>query len=96
MVGSPKKSVDECTVTVMLRRPPEGLQLTVTDNGCGFDMKDHNRIFDLFQRLHPADQYPGTGIGLAIVSQAAERMGGRVWARSAPGKGAEFTFLLAL
>jgi len=64
--------------------------LSVTDNGCGFDMKYHDRIFDIFQRLHRAEDYPGTGIGLAIVRKAIERMGGGVRAESAPGRGATF------
>ena len=62
----------------------------VRDNGIGFDMKFHDRIFDVFQRLHRAEDYPGTGIGLAIVRKAMERMGGRAWAESEPGKGATF------
>lgn len=64
--------------------------LWVKDNGIGFDMKDHDRIFDLFQRLSVPDDYPGTGIGLAIVRKAMERMGGRAWAESTPGQGATF------
>ena len=64
--------------------------LWIRDNGIGFDMKDRDRIFDLFQRLNVADDYPGTGIGLAIVRKAMERMGGRAWAESTPGQGATF------
>ena len=64
--------------------------LWVRDNGIGFDMQHHDRIFDIFQRLNVADEYPGTGIGLAIVRKAMERMGGRAWAESTPGKGATF------
>lgn len=64
--------------------------LWVRDNGIGFDMKYHDRIFDIFQRLHRAENYPGTGIGLALVKKAVQRMGGRVWAESAPGEGATF------
>jgi PAS domain S-box-containing protein len=64
--------------------------LTVRDNGIGFDMKYHDRIFEIFQRLHRLEDYPGTGIGLALVKKAIERMGGRVWAESAPGQGATF------
>jgi signal transduction histidine kinase len=57
-------------------------------------MKFHDRIFAIFQRLHRAEDYPGTGVGLAIVRKAMERMGGRVWADSAPGRGATFTLEL--
>jgi signal transduction histidine kinase len=64
--------------------------LWVRDNGLGFDMKYHDRIFEIFQRLHRAEEYPGTGIGLAIVRKAMQRMGGRAWAESAPGAGAIF------
>jgi PAS domain S-box-containing protein len=63
---------------------------SVRDNGVGFDMKFHDRIFDIFQRLQRSEDYPGTGVGLAIVKKAMERMNGRVWAESEPGKGATF------
>ena len=66
----------------------------VRDNGVGFDMKYQDRIFEIFQRLHRAEDYPGTGIGLAIVRKAADRMGGRVWSESQPGEGARFYFEL--
>ena len=62
----------------------------VRDNGVGFDMKDHDRIFNIFQRLNPDEEYSGTGIGLAIVRKAMERMGGRAWAESEAGHGATF------
>ena len=64
--------------------------LSVRDNGVGFDMKYHDRIFAIFQRLNRSEDYPGTGIGLAIVNKAMQRMGGRAWAASEPGKGATF------
>ncbi|MDP2261898.1 MAG: PAS domain S-box protein [Hydrogenophaga sp.] len=64
--------------------------LWVRDNGVGFDMNYHDRIFGIFQRLHRAEEYPGTGVGLALVTKAVQRMGGRVWAESTPGKGATF------
>ncbi len=64
--------------------------LWVKDNGVGFDMKYSDKIFGIFQRLQRSDAYPGTGVGLALVSKAAQRMGGRVWADSAPEQGATF------
>ena len=69
---------------------PEKCQIWVRDNGIGFDMKYHDQIFNIFQRLKVAEDYPGTGIGLAIVRKAMERMGGRAWAESEPGHGATF------
>jgi hypothetical protein len=81
-------------VTIATAHSPAGVQLTVRDNGVGFDMKFHDRIFSIFQRLHRAEDYPGTGIGLAIVRKAMERMGGRVWAASRPDEGASFTLEL--
>lgn len=62
----------------------------VKDNGVGFDMQFQERIFEIFQRLHRAETYPGTGVGLALVRRAMERMGGTAWAESEPGKGATF------
>lgn len=64
--------------------------LWVRDNGVGFDMKYHDRIFGIFQRLHRPEDFPGTGVGLALVSKAAQRMGGSVRAESQLGAGATF------
>jgi PAS domain S-box-containing protein len=62
----------------------------VQDNGPGFEEKYSDKIFEIFQRLHRAEEYPGTGIGLAIVRKAMERIGGKAYAESSPGKGATF------
>lgn len=66
------------------------VQLAVRDHGIGFDMKYHDRIFKIFQRLHRAEDYPGTGIGLALAAKAMQRMGGSIRAESSPGAGATF------
>lgn len=69
----------------------EGYRLFVRDNGVGFDMQYHGRIFEIFQRLHRSEEYPGTGIGLAIVRKALQRMNGRIGVESQPGQGTTFT-----
>ena len=83
-------NVAEPRIEVGSKESAESCLLWVRDNGIGFDMQHHDRIFDIFQRLNVADDYPGTGIGLAIVRKAMERMGGRAWAKSEPGHGATF------
>jgi PAS domain S-box-containing protein len=80
----------ETRIEVGAREEGARVLLWVRDNGIGFDMKYHDRIFDIFQRLHRAENYPGTGVGLALVKKAVQRMGGRVWAESTPGNGATF------
>jgi signal transduction histidine kinase len=72
----------------------EQCRITVEDNGIGFEEQYGERIFGVFQRLHPRDAYEGTGIGLAICRRIAEHHGGTITAHSVPGKGSTFTVTL--
>ena len=66
------------------------MRIWVEDQGIGIPLEAQHRLFEMFQRLHPATRFEGSGIGLAIVRKAVERMGGRVGVESAPNQGSRF------
>ena len=84
----------DATIAVRAYREGDRVVLAVADRGVGFDMQYHDRIFGIFERLHRQEEYPGTGVGLAIVRKVAERHGGRAWAESEVDRGS--TFFLAI
>jgi signal transduction histidine kinase len=77
-------------VRIRSERRGNRVRLWVEDDGIGVAPEHHDRIFQVFQRLHGPDEYPGTGIGLAIVRRAVERLGGRAGVESEEGRGSRF------
>ena len=90
--GSPVVKIESQPHT--LATGAAGWQITVEDNGIGFDEKYRDRIFQIFQRLHGRNEYEGTGIGLAICRKIVDRHGGALTANSSPGAGARFVIAL--
>jgi light-regulated signal transduction histidine kinase (bacteriophytochrome) len=79
---------------VVAERSEEGWRFSVEDNGIGIPVAYRERVFGMFQRLHARDEYPGTGMGLAIVKRCLGPLGGRVWVDDTTGGGATFRFLV--
>jgi signal transduction histidine kinase len=77
-------------ITVTAEAVEDAVIVKVADNGQGFDMKHHDRIFQSFTRLHRKDEIAGVGLGLALAKRIVERHGGRIWAESEPGRGSSF------
>jgi PAS domain S-box-containing protein len=81
-------------VTIMCREEADAFVFSVADNGIGIDPRYRERIFDLFERLNPQEEFDGTGAGLAICKKAIEGHGGRIWVESEPGGGSLFAFTI--
>jgi light-regulated signal transduction histidine kinase (bacteriophytochrome) len=96
LVGNAVKFTGEETPRVSIDAEHEGghWRFSVSDNGIGMDSKNAQRIFEPFQRLHGEEDYPGTGIGLAVCERIVDQHGGRIWVSSEPGAGSVFHFTL--
>jgi light-regulated signal transduction histidine kinase (bacteriophytochrome) len=83
-------------ILVSSKREENRWCLSVSDNGIGIEQKYRDKIFIIFQRLHSRNEYPGTGIGLAICKRIVQRHGGDIWFESEPGKGSVFNLTLPI
>jgi len=81
-------------IRIAARPVEENWEIAISDNGIGIEKEYLQKIFVIFQRLHPKDQYEGTGIGLAVVKKIVENLGGKVWVESEPGIGSTFYFTI--
>jgi PAS domain S-box-containing protein len=96
LIGNAVKFHGDAAPRIDITAVREGARwrFVVRDNGIGVDPRQRERIFEIFQRLHPRTRYPGTGMGLAICKRIVERHGGTIWVESAPGGGSAFCFTL--
>ena len=90
------RAESRAVVTIGATNTGDGVCFFVKDNGIGFDPKYADKLFGVFQRLHPDQGYPGIGVGLATAQRIVRRHGGRIWYDAAPGEGACFYFTLCL
>jgi signal transduction histidine kinase len=95
LIGNALKFCEEAPAVRVSAETQGGTAIfAVIDNGIGMDPGQAERIFQPFHRLHGEDDYPGTGIGLAVCERIIEQHGGRIWAQSVPGQGSTFRFTL--
>lgn len=93
---STKEAGSDAIETHLLHSSKKYIEIIVKDNGIGFDQKEAEKIFAIFQRLHSRDEFPGSGIGLALCKKCVQNHGGAIYAKSAKGEGSSFHILLPL
>ncbi len=81
-------------IRVSVERKQKDWVFGVHDNGIGIDPRFYDRVFVIFQRLHRSEEFPGTGLGLALCKKIVERHGGRIWIEAKAGEGSSFYFTI--